>query len=117
MKKQAIWCVVVSIAVLCVFLGIFQIRQEGKKPPLQISVLPEKTSGATLPGLETALNINTATEEQLQKLPGVGPVLSRRIVEYREEHGFFTAIYQLSLVPGVGIGLLDDIMDYITVGG
>ncbi|WP_269854040.1 ComEA family DNA-binding protein [Streptomyces sp. RPT161] len=48
------------------------------------------------------LSLNTATAEQLDALPGVGPVLARRIVEYRTEHGGFTSVSQLRQVTGVG---------------
>jgi competence protein ComEA len=48
------------------------------------------------------LSLNTATAEQLDALPGVGPVLARRIVEYRTEHGAFTSVSQLRQVTGVG---------------
>jgi competence protein ComEA len=48
------------------------------------------------------LDLNTATPEQLDALPGVGPVLARHIIEYRDKHGQFTSVAQLRGVPGVG---------------
>ena len=48
------------------------------------------------------VHLNQATAEQLQALPGVGPGLSARIVEYRTEHGPFRSVDQLAEVKGVG---------------
>jgi competence ComEA-like helix-hairpin-helix protein len=110
MKKPIIWCMLALSVALAVFLGVFRFRQEGKKPPLRVEVLPPMTDGAALPETEPMLNINTATEAQLQLLPGIGPVLARRIVEYREENGPFTAVSQLTMVHGVGIALLDHLI-------
>lgn len=48
------------------------------------------------------VSLSTATAEQLDALPGVGPVLARRIIEYRAQHGAFTSVSQLRQVSGVG---------------
>ncbi len=59
-------------------------------------------AAGTAGGTGGPLSLNTATAEQLDALPGVGPVLARRIVEYRTEHGGFTSVSQLRQVTGVG---------------
>lgn len=74
---------------------------------------PEQTALELLP--EEKLNLNTATAEELQKLPGIGAVLSQAIVEYREEHGPFQSVEELLLVPGIGQGRLENIRDLVTV--
>lgn len=48
------------------------------------------------------LNLNEATVEQLDELPGVGPALAERIVVYRDEHGLFERVEQLGEVRGIG---------------
>jgi competence protein ComEA len=48
------------------------------------------------------VSLSSATAEQLDALPGVGPVLARRIIEWRDAHGGFTSLSQLDQVPGVG---------------
>ncbi|MBB4940806.1 competence protein ComEA [Streptosporangium album] len=48
------------------------------------------------------LDLNAATPQQLEQLPGVGEVLARRIVEYRDSHGGFRAVEQLREVSGIG---------------
>ena len=59
------------------------------------------------------LNINQATIEELDALPGVGPVLAERIVLYRITHGQFYDIGELREVEGIGDQLLQDLLKYL----
>ena len=63
------------------------------------------------------ININTASMSLLQTLPNIGETLAKRIVDYRNEHGDFTAPEDLLLVEGIGEKRLEQIREYITVGG
>ena len=54
------------------------------------------------PTQEKPLNLNTATQAQLELLPGIGPALAQAILDYRAEFGPFTAPEQLMEVPGIG---------------
>lgn len=60
------------------------------------------------------ININTADATELDKLPGVGPALAVRIVEYRREHGNFSGEADLVKVPGLGPAKVKKIKDRIT---
>ena len=62
------------------------------------------------------IDVNAASEEELETLPGIGPALARAIVEYREEHGPFTSADGLLEVSGIGKAKLDNIRDDITLG-
>ncbi len=61
------------------------------------------------------VNINTATEAELDTLPGIGVTLAKRIVEYRSANGAFKAIEDIRNVNGIGQKRYDDIKDLITI--
>jgi len=61
------------------------------------------------------IDLNKATSSEFQLLPGVGPQLGRRIVEYREANGKFHQIEELMQIPGIGPKRFEQIKDYITV--
>lgn len=64
----------------------------------------------------TALvNVNTATADELETLPGIGEVLAQRIVDHRTEHGPFASVDDLLDVSGIGEAILEDIRDLVTV--
>lgn len=62
------------------------------------------------------VDINQASAEQLQQLPGVGPGKAKAIVQYRAEHGRFLAVEELDKVPGFGAGLLKRLYPLVVVG-
>jgi competence protein ComEA len=59
------------------------------------------------------LDVNTASEEQLVQLPGVGPGLARRIVDFRQQNGLFQTIDDLQNVPGIGPSKFDRLAPYV----
>lgn len=61
-------------------------------------------------------NINNVTPAMLDELPGIGTALSQRIVSYREEHGSYKHIEDLTQVRGIGPSTMEKIRDYITTG-
>jgi competence protein ComEA len=61
------------------------------------------------------VNLNTANPEQLQTLPGVGPVLAQRIIDYREAHGGFGSVADLRKVSGIGDTRFAQLKDLVTV--
>ena len=61
------------------------------------------------------VDLNTATAEELDVLPGIGPALAERIIAYREEHGPFTAPEDLLAVSGIGEKVLDGLRDQIVL--
>lgn len=67
------------------------------------------TGGATL------VNINTATEPELETLPGVGPVTAAAIIDYRTQNGPFASVDDLIDVSGIGPATLEQIRPFATV--
>jgi competence protein ComEA len=62
------------------------------------------------------LDINRATAAELEALPGIGPVLARRIVEDREANGPFASVDDLDRVEGIGKGIVAKVRDHVTAG-
>lgn len=75
----------------------------------------EQAALELLPGEK--LDINTATSQELMKLPGIGEVLSQAIVDYRQKNGAFSCIEDIMKVSGIGQGRFSAIEDYICVRG
>ncbi len=122
MKKSGIWILVVLTLIFAAFVAGFYVGRNYKRPPVQVSSQPPKTTAAstaaTAPTQSTAagkLNINEATEEQLQQLPGIGPVLAKQIVAYRMTYGYFHSVSELLNVEGFGQKRLEALLEYITV--
>ena len=63
------------------------------------------------------ININYATQAQLETLPGIGAAVAKSIIDYRIEVGLFSEIEEIQKVPGIGPATFEDIKNYITVGG
>lgn len=78
---------------------------------------PPAPSGAVVgsPSAAPVVNLNSATPEQLDELPGVGPVTSASIIDWRTEHGGFTAVEELLEVSGIGEVTLAELRPYVTV--
>ena len=69
-------------------------------------------SGKTANG---QINLNTASEKELQELPGIGPAMSARIIEYRETNGPFQSIEDVKKVRGIGNAKFEKMKDKVTV--
>jgi competence protein ComEA len=63
------------------------------------------------------LNINIANQQALSHLPGIGPKTAKKIVDYRNDHGFFNNIEEIKNVSGIGEKKFEKLKDYITVTG
>lgn len=59
------------------------------------------------------VHLNTATLEQLDSLPGVGPVTAQKILDWRQTHGAFTSVEDLDAIPGIGPARLEQLRDLV----
>jgi competence protein ComEA len=73
---------------------------------------PEDQGGAPAP-TTGPVHLNTATLEQLDALPGVGPVTAQKILDYRQQHGAFSSIEDLDAIPGIGSARLEQLRDLV----
>ena len=66
-------------------------------------------------GFTTLVNLNIANAEELDKLPGVGPSLAQRIIEYRKKNGSFSSVEELDNVEGIGPSKMEALKDLVTI--
>ena len=64
---------------------------------------------------KSVVNINTATQTELETLPGIGPSIALKIINYRNENGKFSSIDEIKNVSGIGDSKFENIKKYITV--
>jgi competence protein ComEA len=79
---------------------------------------PPDTGAGAAPGVPAPagkLDLNSATVTQLEALPGIGPALAQRIVDYRNQHGGFHSIDELRKVGGIGDAKFAQLKDLVTV--
>lgn len=83
-------------------------------PTLPATPRPGETQSP--PGSQNPININLATQEELESLPGIGPVTAQAILTYRDQHGPFENIEAIQEVPGIGAATFEKISTWITIG-
>ncbi len=77
---------------------------------------PSRSGDVPIPGVPGGLiNINTATQGELESLPGIGPALAQRVIDYRGANGPFPEIEAIQNVSGIGPGIFEKIKELITV--
>lgn len=125
-KPWQYWLFTVTMVFLAFTAGLFLGRNHSRGavtvsvPSAMLSALPqtepaEKATQSTQ-SVQFPLNINSASAEDLQVLPGIGEVLARRIIAYREENGGFSRVEELMYVEGIGEKRLEEMLEYITIG-
>lgn len=137
MKRLPTWLLIVTVCLLFLaFAAGYYLGQDRSAGELRVTMTKrEATDAQRLRGAEEAeteevaalpssraqeeapkaVNLNTATLEELDALPNIGTTLARRILAYREEKGKFLAVEELLEVEGIGESTLEALRDYVTV--
>ena len=127
------WLVAATVAFTLFIFGLFAVRNLNRTPVKTYVVRSDASESSTVlkpdtplteppaaleePAAVKLVNLNTATVQQLESLPGIGPALAQRIIDYRESHGPYTSIGALANVSGIGEKRLEAIWDLVTVEG
>lgn len=89
-------------------------------PPTESSI-PPKDAGSTMPSEslphepdDGRIDINTATLEDFESLPGIGPTMAKRVIDYRNINGRFDVVEDLTEVSGIGDKTIEKLRDKIT---
>jgi len=88
---RALFVIVAVLAMAAIPAAAAQQKSSAAKPPAAKSAAPS-----------APVNINTATQEQLETLPGLGAKVAQRIIEYRQKNGNFKKVEDLMNVKGIG---------------
>lgn len=88
-------------------------RRSGSKKTAATPKTP--AAGKQQPEVRFPVDLNVATAEQLEAVPGIGPAMAARIVQYRTEHGPFAAYQDLGNVSGIGPKKLENFQAYLSV--
>jgi len=105
--EKALIALSILLIVVCFGFALYDGMALSLPPYLQ-EMLPQEPVDAYL------VNINSATADELMELPGIGEVLSARIVEFREAHGAYSCLEDLTNVPGISDEMLLDLRGLIT---
>ncbi len=108
-------------------LNLAALLEDGQQVniPYKTGSQPGITSGLELPTSATPsptndpnvdfVNLNTATVEELDTLPGIGPTTAQKIIDYRTANGPFATLESIMNVPGIGISTFEDIKNLIAI--
>ena len=126
-NKVSVLLAVVTALFVGFTLGLFVGRNTGSgtvtlavSPQMQTARTAAATAAAETVPEETVsfpVNINTADADTLAALPGIGQVLAKRILAYRQQNGPFRAVEEITNVEGIGEKKAEAILELITVGG
>ena len=84
-------------------------------PPAITSATGDQPGSSAAAGSPAQVNINTASVDELDQLPGIGPAIAQRVVDYRSEQGPFRSVDELARVSGISSAMVDELRSEITV--
>ena len=99
---------------LCLCAACFGEIAAGRNGSIAVETARTVPAEELFPAEAEAVNINTADAKLLTELPGIGPALAARIVEYREQNGPFPTTAHLMKVEGIGPGTYMGLMKLVT---
>jgi competence protein ComEA len=96
-------------------VNLAAVLSDGQQIAVGVASAPTPTSRQTSGAPAGPISLNSATLEQLETLPGVGPVLAQNIIDWRTERGSFASIDELAQVPGIGDAKFASLRSLVTL--
>ncbi len=93
-------------------VNLAQVLRDGDQ--VHVHTLAEPDIALATPGDSGTVYVNVATTEQLIELPGIGPAMAGRIIEYRDANGPFTSLEDLDNVSGIGPATLEELAPFVS---
>ena len=84
-------------------------------PPVELMVMGAPAAPVAPEAPAGPVHLNTATVEQLDALPGIGPATAQKIIDYRQERGAFRSVDELDAIPGFGVKKIDQLRKLVTL--
>lgn len=113
-KYEKVWLMIALLCALAAALVTAACRTPASAATLVLLPLTQSEAPAAQSAEETLVDINTASVDELDALPDIGPALAQRIVDYRAVNGPFRKIEEIMQVPGIGAGKFEKLQDRIT---
>ena len=114
LSKGEKWILLLTLVFALTMTAVYlraALTNESDEYSVRVGDLAQET--APLESVDWQVNVNTATAEELTRLPGVGEALAERIIAYRQENGPFRTAEELMNVNGIGEGKFADMKDWI----
>ena len=117
-----------AAAAFLLFTGGWFLGKQNQSAPYQVSTTKQEQQETTVQPEQSRpekpdsllegerIDLNEADLYDLQRLPGIGEKRARDILAYRQENGPFESVEDLTLVNGIGDGIMEELRDYVTVG-
>ena len=110
MKMLTVLAVITILTGSYTFIRDFYLLPSRAPRPWRVDVYPDRQAALLL-------DLNTAPSDSLELVPGIGPALAKRIIDYREAHGAFAAVDSLVNINGIGPSKLRQMASYFMVKG
>ena len=117
LTKSEKWALIITALFIVLVLG-FGIGSRSKDAEVVLTefsvrsnaeIYEQNAATSQAENISARININTCTKVELESLPGIGPVLAERIIEYRKQNGSFKTIEDITKVSGIGAAIYEDI--------